>query len=110
MDESLDLAGDFDLWARFFEHADLVSTNCPLAAWRRHQTNKSQSGSSYHAQALEVLARYRKRTIHNRALLWLAGAAVRLLGRGTRHIGSRVAWVDNDMKTDQWTYHAGYVL
>lgn len=34
----LSLAGDFELWTRFAEHAELVAVRCPLAAFRIDKT------------------------------------------------------------------------
>jgi glycosyltransferase involved in cell wall biosynthesis len=36
VDDSLRVAGDFELWARFFEHADLYAVATPLAGFRIH--------------------------------------------------------------------------
>lgn len=36
IDTSFRLAGDFDLWARFFEEADLCGVQAPLAGFRLH--------------------------------------------------------------------------
>jgi glycosyltransferase involved in cell wall biosynthesis len=44
MDTSLKLAGDFELWARFFEHAPLHAVAAPLAGFRRHGGQKTAIG------------------------------------------------------------------
>jgi glycosyltransferase involved in cell wall biosynthesis len=36
LDASYHLAADFELWARFFKHAELWSISAPLGAFRRH--------------------------------------------------------------------------
>lgn len=41
LDTSLSLAGDFELWARFFEHAQLWAVAAPLAGFRRHGDQKT---------------------------------------------------------------------
>lgn len=41
-------AGDFDLWVRFAEHAELTAVATPLAAFRvRGQDNRSRQGTAY---------------------------------------------------------------
>ena len=42
MDESLRIAGDFELWARFFEHAELYGVSTPLGGFRVHTLQKTQ--------------------------------------------------------------------
>lgn len=51
-----DLAGDFDLWARFYRHADLVGVVSPLAGFRVSQQQRSSQADAYRAQAVESLA------------------------------------------------------
>ncbi|MDP6786442.1 MAG: glycosyltransferase family 2 protein [Rhodospirillales bacterium] len=59
LDESLSLAGDFDLWARFFAEAEPHATEVPLARFRRHAGQRTAAGASeYHAEALAALARH----------------------------------------------------
>ena len=36
VDDSLRVAGDFELWARFFEHADLYGVTTPIGGFRIH--------------------------------------------------------------------------
>jgi hypothetical protein len=35
------MAGDFDLWARFYQHEDLYGVDRPLACFRRHAEQKT---------------------------------------------------------------------
>jgi glycosyltransferase involved in cell wall biosynthesis len=105
LDETLQLAGDFDLWARFYEHADLVTTLCPLAGFRYHGAQKSMAQAEYHAEAMAVLARYRHRTVQHPALQWLLRQMLRLTGRGGRRFGSRQAWVECAIEREEWSYH-----
>ena len=53
------LAGDFDLWARFYEHAHLYTINIPLGLFRFHDNQRSVAlRSEYLEQAKSVLKRY----------------------------------------------------
>jgi len=60
LDESLRLAADFELWARFHKSgAKLYSVPVPLASFRRHGNQKSQVDfAAYIEEAREVLLRY----------------------------------------------------
>lgn len=51
-------AGDFDLWARFYQHAELYGVAIPLAGFRFQPNQFSKvSGDAYTADAENVLAR-----------------------------------------------------
>jgi glycosyltransferase involved in cell wall biosynthesis len=41
-----ELAADFELWTRFARHAALEAVDVPLAAWRKHTTNRSIVGAA----------------------------------------------------------------
>ena len=59
IDSSLHLAGDFELWARFFQHADLYGIAVPLGGFRRHRGQKTaQHMDAYYNEAEAVLARH----------------------------------------------------
>lgn len=59
VDETLKLAGDFELWARFYKHSELVGVDLPLALFRSQPNQKS---SVYRREYIEechkVLSRY----------------------------------------------------
>lgn len=58
VDASLQCAGDFELWSRFFDHAELVGIETPLAAFRSHGAQKTvQLGDVYLSEGLQVLRR-----------------------------------------------------
>jgi glycosyltransferase involved in cell wall biosynthesis len=54
------LAGDFELWDRFFDHALLYSVNLPLGTFRRHGEGQRSigSGEQYNKECNAVLARH----------------------------------------------------
>jgi len=59
LDEALKVAGDFELWARFFEHADLYALAVPLACFRFQGTSLSFEQADLYRQECEaVLERY----------------------------------------------------
>jgi hypothetical protein len=58
VDASLKLAGDFELWGRFFDHAPLHAVAAPLAGFRRHADQKTaRRFEEYLAEAEGVLRR-----------------------------------------------------
>ena len=59
LDESLKLAGDVDLWARFFAEAEPHATPVPLAQFRRHAGQRTAAGASdYQTEAQAALTRH----------------------------------------------------
>jgi glycosyltransferase involved in cell wall biosynthesis len=62
VDASLKLAGDFELWCRFFDQAPLHAVAAPLAGFRRHPDQKTASRfEAYLDEAEAVLRRRRHR-------------------------------------------------
>ena len=59
MDTSLLIAGDFELWARFWQHAELATLNALVGGYRMYAETKSSSKyDKYLAEARSVLQRY----------------------------------------------------
>ena len=53
--ENLNFAGDYELWSRFFLHADLYGVDVPLGCFRRHEAQKtSLTFQKYLDEALDV--------------------------------------------------------
>ena len=60
--KDLQLASDFDLWSRFYTHADLYGTNSPLAGFRFQKNQKSRGGKNqYSLEAEQSLMKMRNR-------------------------------------------------
>lgn len=58
LDASLRLAADFDLWARFFQHAQLWAIGVPLSGFRAHRNQKTAYDMDrYRDEARSVLSR-----------------------------------------------------
>ncbi|MBI9084503.1 MAG: glycosyltransferase [Desulfobacterales bacterium] len=58
------LAGDFDLWARFFAHEDLYGVDHPLGGFRVHDENRSRQtrqSSKYISEAEHALELMRRK-------------------------------------------------
>ena len=50
-----DLAGDFALWCKFYEHADLVGVSYPLGGFRMIEGQRSEAFEGYMTQAKTAL-------------------------------------------------------
>lgn len=59
LDTSLRYAGDFELWARFYQHSDLVGVRTPLGGFRQHGDQLShQAPDAYYQEALTALQQH----------------------------------------------------
>jgi glycosyltransferase involved in cell wall biosynthesis len=59
MDTSVTVAADFELWARFYQHAELYGVRAVLGGFRlRTGQNTDRFAREYQQQCREVLARY----------------------------------------------------
>ena len=54
LDTTLTLAADFELWARYFAHADLVGVETPLAGFRAHGDQRSVTQREAYAREAEA--------------------------------------------------------
>jgi glycosyltransferase involved in cell wall biosynthesis len=62
MDAGLKVAGDFELWARFFRHAELYALNVPLGCFRFQQASiTSTQMQAYDRECKTVLDTYHPR-------------------------------------------------
>lgn len=110
MDEELYRVGDFELWSRFWQHAPLVSTVVPLAAYRRHRTNKVASVGVYRDEALEILKRYGAQRPYPPAVFRSLLKLFEWTGRGAGRFGSKAFWVEYNLQTDRWVLRSRNVL
>lgn len=62
LDSSLHYAGDFELWAQFWQHTHLVAVPVPLSLFRLHAEQKTTQLDAYIAEAEAVLARFPRET------------------------------------------------
>jgi glycosyltransferase involved in cell wall biosynthesis len=59
-------AGDFELWCRFYEHADLTGVHFPLAGFRVHASQVSSDQRRYNVEASRALDLARSRAGYHR--------------------------------------------
>lgn len=56
IDTSWKIAADFELWQRFFQHAELYAVDTPLGGFRQHGDQKTnQLKNEYQREAMEIL-------------------------------------------------------
>ncbi|HXY80742.1 MAG TPA: glycosyltransferase family 2 protein [Gaiellaceae bacterium] len=106
IDPSLHYAGDFDLWSRFFRHADLYAVEVPLGIFRVHGAQKTTAGEPYQREAQQSLD---ARGAPGRpAANVLRAALVRVLGR--RPLGRLPALVAGPLVAARLLHPAPVVL
>jgi len=96
-------AGDFELWARFYRHAELVGVNIPLAGFRHQREQQTTQMERYAKPCVAALEKYREESgwRRNRARFLVqqmaalgevghfAGAAFRALGYAGKRLVRR---------------------
>jgi hypothetical protein len=117
LNSSLRLAGDFELWARFWRHAELYGLSSPLAGYRRHPDQKmAHHRTEYVREAEEVLRQQGGRPYGKFETLFRHYAAPvqhllrprRLtLSLGLRHQAKIIA---NEGRGSGWTVHTSYFM
>ena len=104
MDEDAYRTGDFELWARFYQHAHLTTAQIPLAAYRYHGKNKTQPELT-HQESRAILERYpyEKKFSDNqfRFMRWLHART----GRFANRFGARQCRIDFEFENDAWVRH-----
>lgn len=94
LDESRHYSMDFDLWRRMAAHAELVTVDRPLAAYRSHAAQKTAQLDRYYAEAGIA-------TPNAARLLMIPTRA--LLGPLLWRVSARVS-----EQAGQWRYHAPF--
>jgi glycosyltransferase involved in cell wall biosynthesis len=102
MEAELQMAGDFELWARYWQHANLAATEVPMAAWRRQPNQKTAQKDKYFAEAEAVLERYRGSVVRHPGLVWLLQKGLDLTGRGGKRFGCLVSRIVYGHKIGAW--------
>lgn len=122
LDTSLQLAADFELWARFYRHGDLYGVAAPLGGFRSHGNQKSVlQATQYMDEAESVLARYGGQPCRGleallRGLLWKVArhASLAPLPRLVRALGHRLGltFPTNVVVWDgtEWRIISGFVV
>lgn len=87
LEETLKLAGDFELWARFCQHDDLYAVSVPLGGFRNHQSQKTATRmKEYYGEAEQVLRTFGYHPPHilnflpNRMLRKIPGRLLSMIG------------------------------
>ena len=86
VDRGLRLAGDFELWTRFYDHAELYGTPALLGGYREHERAPSRVHQPYAAEARAALEAMRKRAE------WHPSRRRGLDDRRLPKLGRRLVW------------------
>jgi len=97
--EDLHYAMDYELWARFYEHANLYCVAVPLGGFRKTGLGKQNRREIYYKDAKKVLARYGERKKQG---------VVPVLGRPLI-LGEKAKFVDYDFIKGTWSAVERYV-
>ncbi|MGB7537547.1 MAG: glycosyltransferase family 2 protein [Anaerolineales bacterium] len=112
MDDSLRLAGDFELWARFFKHAKLYAVGVPLGCSRfRKPSPGSDATADYLAECRTILRRYGYRPPARLELA--ARQAARLLPRRARPwtgLAYPVVKIRQERRGSEWIVFREWIL
>jgi glycosyltransferase involved in cell wall biosynthesis len=104
LDTSLKYAGDFELWSRFYEHTSPVTVHIPLAMFRIHNEQKTESLDQYIAEAETVLAKYPRPFWIPPLLLRCASLIYRRLQLDVNWFDARSDYVEYRVRQAEWVY------
>ncbi len=98
LNEDLPYSMDYDLWRRFARHADLVTVQQPLAAFRKHAAQKTAALAPYYAEiGVHLPHAFRAVTLPIRALLNPLTAVL-------------APHVSYNRAQQRWVLHAGFTF
>lgn len=115
VDTSLKLAGDFELWARFYQHSDLTGVRAPLGGFRVHATQLSaRHRATYYAEAQTALRQHGGRP-HSRTGSLLRRHLAPLVPRRARPLAARLGLCYRarncvyDQEQQSWKLRTAYI-
>ena len=110
VDSELNFAADFELWARFWQHAELYSVAAPIGGFRVHYGQKTANMDAYYAEANAVLKS--GGTTHRPPLAFLPLARLfqKVTKKGGRFFGGKVHTVRYDFAAETWRTGWQYVI
>lgn len=109
MDETLERVGDFDLWARMYQHAELTTTRIPLAAYRQHGFNKTVLDLTI-AESRAILDKYPNERRFTLNQFKFFRRLYKRTGRFNARYGSQFTRVDYDLQSDKWILFAEHIF
>ncbi len=109
LDCSYDLAADFELWSRFFQHATLYCIETPLAAYRQRPNQRGANISRYMTEVSRCLTdRHRKRGLRRllrsprtRALPGIG----RILTSRFGYAGHKITRIDGKWSSQEYRFY-----
>jgi glycosyltransferase involved in cell wall biosynthesis len=110
LDSTFPAAGDYELWARFWQYADLAMVDIPLGGFRRHESQKTAQFIKYCAEADPVLGAYKGETVQNPLLVRILTEVFKRTGRGGLRFGSDVVRVVRGQSLYDWSIRVTRVI
>jgi hypothetical protein len=112
LDPRYGLAGDFDLWARFYEHSELISVPGTIAAFRTRDGQRSEDAEAYLHESERSLSEARskmgwKPSWKRRAWLGLP-ISLRKARRRFGYLGKRAVRVKERTENATWVIDPYY--
>lgn len=102
--------GDFELWSRFWRHADLHLVPIPLGVYRCHPaTYTSQRGNKSTGPCTELIEKAGEPTMGPGAIRWREFAS-RLSGKMATRFGEPAWWLEYDLTAAKWGRRSVRVL
>jgi glycosyltransferase involved in cell wall biosynthesis len=109
MDEDAYRTGDFELWARFFQYANLSTTRIPLAAYRLHDSNKTQLNLTIQ-ECRKILKGYPHEKKYNKLQFRFMNWLHRRTGRFADRFGARECRIYYDIPNGKWLRHTANIF
>ena len=112
VNSSLDLAGDFELWMRFFERSNLFGVPVPLGGFRCHPDQKTRAQMDVYLKEAEKILRSRGRNVFSLIEIFLTSLAL-LLPKKTRRpfrfLSYQTKIVRYNYKESKWVISNNYL-
>jgi glycosyltransferase involved in cell wall biosynthesis len=101
----LHYAADFELWSRFYEKANLVTVDVPLAMFRFHREQKTAQMGGYIEEAEQVISRYDRPVPLPAKMIRALNLIFQWSNRKANWFGARCDNIAYDLQQDRWVYH-----
>jgi glycosyltransferase involved in cell wall biosynthesis len=107
-DGTLDYAGDFELWGRFWQKTDLYSVNVPLGMFRFHAKQKTSSMGSYMNEVHSILKRYHRPFPFPKILLPIIAYSLKGIQKDINWFGVGARRLCYSMQEQHWYSEISY--
>lgn len=106
MDDRLRSAGDFELWARFYQYADLFAVDQPLGIFRQHKNQVSSADNIEHFREKQKIFRDYGGKLYSPFKLFVGSNSILKKGRNRLKkyfkAGYHAKIIDRDYNNSRW--------